>query len=311
MKRIGFLVCCLIGLVGLSGCGRREAVAVAAAEAVSFQPVSNSVQPAEAPVVESVIAKVNGEPIYQIDFEKRVEQFQEAEVNSGLVEAQSPERLAQIRQQVLDGLIDQVVIDQAAKTLGITIPAETLDQKVVEMQAEQSQEQFEAWLALNQFSHEDFRRALQAQLVAAELFANVIAQTPTTMAQVHARHILFKDPAAAQAALARLEAGENFVDLAQELSADSATRETGGDLGWFPRGIHYIPPEVEAVAFSLEPGQVSPVIESVIGYHLIRVELKEANRPLTPQQLQTLQTKNFYDLLAQQRAAAQIERFLN
>jgi parvulin-like peptidyl-prolyl isomerase len=306
MRRYNFVVGCLLSLLVLAGCGRRAETPIVN-QAAGFAPISNSSSAAEAPV----IARVNGSPIYQLDFEKRVQQFQEAEVNSGLVQTQSSERLNQIRQQVLDGLIDQVIIEQAAETKGIMIADEILDQKVTEMQAGQSPEQFEAWLAMNNFTETDFRQSLRAQLVAADLFERIIAQAPTSLEQVHARHILLKDPAEAQAVLARLEAGENFVGLAQALSTDETTRENGGDLGWFPKGIHYVPPEVEEVAFSLEPGAISPVIESVIGYHIIRLELKESSRPLTPQQLQILQNQRFYDWLAQQRASAQIEQFLN
>jgi parvulin-like peptidyl-prolyl isomerase len=312
MKRHKLLTGCLLIILVLTGCGQREPAAASAA--TNFQPVAEVV-PAEAAAAEAaplpVVAVVNGAPIYQNDFEKRVEQFQAAEVDSGFVETQSPERLEQIRRQVLDGLIDQVLIEQAAETKGIVIGDNLLEQKVTEMQAGQSLEQFESWLAINNFTEADFRQALRAQLIAAELFSQIIAQAPTAMDQVHARHILLKDPAEAQTVLARLEAGENFVDLAQQLSADETTKANGGDLGWFPRGIHYVPPEVETVAFSLEAGQISPIIESVLGYHLVRVDLREANRPLTPQQVQTLQNQVFYDWLAQERASAQIEQFLN
>ena len=306
MRRNNFLVGCLLGLLVLTGCGRRAAEAEVNT-AAGFAPIGGVGSSDQTPV----IARVNGAPIYQLDFEKRVQQFQEAEVNSGLVKAQSPERLDQIRQQVLDGLIDQVIIEQAAETKGIVVADDMLNQKVLEMQAGQSTEQFDAWLAMNNFTDSDFRQSLRAQLVAANLFEQIIAQAPTSLEQVHARHILLKDPAEAQAVLARLEAGENFVDLAQGLSVDETTRANGGDLGWFPKGIHYVPPEVEEVAFSLESGAISPVIESVIGYHIIRLDLKESNRPLTPQQLQILQNQVFYDWLAQQRASAQIEQFSN
>ncbi len=100
--------------------------------------------------------------------------------------------------------------------------------------------------------------------------------------QVRARHILIRkgeseqEQSAARAKIealrARLEAGEAFEDLAAEASEDPGSKERGGDLGFFTRGR--MVPEFEKVAFSLEPGVVSDVVETSFGYHLIRVEEK-------------------------------------
>jgi peptidyl-prolyl cis-trans isomerase SurA len=85
------------------------------------------------------------------------------------------------------------------------------------------------------------------------------------------------DPAAkaaakqkAQAALARVQKGESFARVAQEVSEDPATRNSGGDLGFFKRGE--LDTTFEAAAFALKPGQTSGVVETFFGYHVIRVE---------------------------------------
>ena len=95
--------------------------------------------------------------------------------------------------------------------------------------------------------------------------------------QVRARHILFTgDDAEAHALTARgrLDAGESFAALAKELSADSATRADGGDLGSFPRGRMMAP--FDEVAFTLEPGKPSGPVKTDRGVHLILVESHEA-----------------------------------
>ncbi|MEE8557049.1 MAG: peptidylprolyl isomerase [Myxococcota bacterium] len=91
--------------------------------------------------------------------------------------------------------------------------------------------------------------------------------------EARVRHILLTGPeASTQAASARerAQAGEDFADLARELSKDLATREDGGDTGFFPRG-RMLPPFEEA-AFSLEPGTISEPVETARGVHLVRVE---------------------------------------
>ncbi len=101
-------------------------------------------------------------------------------------------------------------------------------------------------------------------------------------AEVRARHILFQVPAEAapaqrdsvrrqaEAIRGRAAGGEDFAGLAREFSQDPGSREQGGDLGYFGRGRMVAP--FEEAAFQLQPGQVSPVVETPFGYHVIRVE---------------------------------------
>ena len=64
-------------------------------------------------------------------------------------------------------------------------------------------------------------------------------------------------------------AGADFATLAKRFSDDATTRDDGGDLGWFRRGRRV--PEFETAAFALRPGQVSNVVETPFGFHLIQV----------------------------------------
>ena len=110
-------------------------------------------------------------------------------------------------------------------------------------------------------------------------------QTPE---QVRARHILLntagKDEAAvrkqAEAILAQVKGGADFGALAQKVSEDEGSKVNGGDLGFFGRGR--MVPEFETAAFMMEPGQISDLVKSQFGFHIIKVEEK---RPASTQTL--------------------------
>jgi peptidyl-prolyl cis-trans isomerase D len=101
--------------------------------------------------------------------------------------------------------------------------------------------------------------------------------------RVHARHILLKTEgksdaekkvlqAKAEDLLKQLKNGADFADLAKKNSQDG-TAENGGDLGWFVR--NQMVPEFDSVAFTLKPKELSGVVTSPFGYHIIQVLEKE------------------------------------
>ena len=152
-------------------------------------------------------------------------------------------------------------------------------------------------------------RAVARARVLRQKLNEALGEVPTAQEQVRARHILVDDEATAQTVVERLEAGEDFAALATELSTDNSTKEAGGDLGFFPRGV--MVPEFEATAFSLAVGATSPPIETQFGHHVIRVEEREAQREIPDYQLQQIKANAINRWLDEQLTTAQIERRLD
>jgi len=85
--------------------------------------------------------------------------------------------------------------------------------------------------------------------------------------QVRCAHILVKSESEAKAVLERLNKGEKFANVAREVSCCPSGKR-GGDLGTFGRGK--MVKEFETAAFALQKGQVSPLVKTKFGYHVIK-----------------------------------------
>lgn len=129
---------------------------------------------------------------------------------------------------------------------------------------------------------------------------------------VHVRHILFSGEEAvsqASAARERLLAGEDFAELARELSRDDATRLEGGDLGSFPRGRMLA--AFEEAAFALEPGAISEPVKTESGVHLILLEERsEALERTLEQASEELARELLREDLGRERARQAAEEML-
>lgn len=194
-------------------------------------------------------------------------------------------------------------------TMPITVTPEPTTPPMTKEQFEQTKS---SWLASAQqnadFTESDLRQIIEAAVLREKLQQAIGDEIPTKVEQVHARHILLTTQVEAQAALDRLKNGEDFATLAKELSQDTASKDAGGDLGWFPKGM--MQPEFEAAAFSLPVGQLSDIVQSQAGFHIILVLEHQASHELEGDALQRARTTAIDDWFTAQRASPDIKRFI-
>ena len=248
---------------------------------------------------EEVIATVNDEPITGDELKVL------AYTASGMMDST---RSPSFNIRLLDQMIDRKLMAQEAKAAGVTIPdtivTNVLDQFVRQFGGEQQVDQMLAPMGL---TRDDFRNAIQRDLtirkyVDEKITTSIVVadadirafydQNPDMFAgqdSVHVRHIILlshegdqeqqKADRLAQMKAIRTRAvnGEDFAELARQYSQDNVAQQ-GGDLGYFPRGMMVKP--FEDAAFGLKKGQISDVVETQFGLHLIKCVDKKSARPV-------------------------------
>jgi len=201
---------------------------------------------------------------------------------------------------VLDDLIDQTLLAQAARAAGLGLSEAEVQARIDALAASiGGREALRTWQAAHGYDEASFRIALKRAAEAARMRDRIAAEIPEEVEQVHALQMVFKTEAEAQAVLTQLRNGIPFDGLAMRY--DPLTR---GDLGWFPAG-YLLEPALDAAVFALQPGQFSDVIPSTVGYHILYV-VERGLRRLAPDARLTLQARALTEWLARQRAQANI-----
>jgi parvulin-like peptidyl-prolyl isomerase len=245
----------------------------------------------------------------------------------------------------VDDLIEEELIRQAAEEMGVVVSAEEIDRAMEEsfgyyrdevtevsppgtepitttteisptvtpsgITRAQFDEAYNEYLRSVQesagMSEEELRETLEAQLLRQEMEEVVTEAVPTAEPHARTRHILVESKAEAEVVLKRLQEGEDFAALAEELSKDPGSAQQGGDLGWFAKG--QMVPEFEEVAFSLEPGELSDVVVTEYGFHILLVEERDEDRELDPAVLYERRRDAFAAWLLDLRESATIESY--
>lgn len=263
------------------------------------------------PTPEPLAALVNGEIITLAEFERQVSSYEATMTASGQ-DFSTPEgqaALADARKWVLDTRIELLLINQAAAREGVAVSDADVDAAVAGLVNDIGQAALEERLLHEELSLEQMRHELHQEMTASRMIEHVITGIPTRAEHINARHILMATQDEAERVLAQLRAGADFAALAQRYSQDMYTRDRGGDLGYVPRGI-LTAPEVEAAAFSLQSGQISDVIHSALGYHIVQVVDRVPDQEISAENLRLLRDRTVREWLDDLRKQANIEIFV-
>ncbi len=239
--------------------------------------------PKTEPLPPDAVALVNGEPITVDEF---AAQF--AASPAERAESAPADPLAQLalRRAFLDRLIDHRLIEQEATKRRLSVADEEIDRILAGLQSGYEKNDFTNLLANRNIAPEVLREHIRFTLLADKLAAQTVLPSVEIDEQtlrayyddnredfveperVHARQIVCATHPEAVAALTELLTGKDFAQVARERSlAPEAAK--GGELGWFGRGEML--PEIEEEAFRLITGEISNLIQTIYGVHILQV----------------------------------------
>ena len=259
--------------------------------------IETSSQGAAADQNDGPAAVVNGQEISMAKFNRFLQMQQMEYMRRGQQLQQS--QLQELRSRTLDYLIDQEVLFQQAKAEGISADEEKVEKQLQQYKQQSGGEsQFKQALAQQGMSEKQLETDVRKQLILQKFIQNEFEsdisisdeeardfykKNPdyfTQKEQVKTQHIIIQvkeDAAEAKVTEARkkiekvqeqLEKGVDFAELAKQFS-EGPSSKNGGSLGFVQRG--QMVPTFEKTAFSLDPGEVSDIIRTQFGFHIVKV----------------------------------------
>ncbi len=255
---------------------------------------------------EGKVATVNGVDISRKDYNREVQLYKDRMARNG--QSLNEQQIKIIGNQILDRMIETELLYQESRKQGVRIASDEIEAQLGKIKERFSNEQeYKAAISQMNLTEDGVRAQIEKGLAINQLVKTRIADNikieeeesrkfydanPDLFKQpeeVKASHILVKveqDAEAQKKSAAgakieqiqqRLKKGEDFAVLAREAS-EGPSAPNGGDLGYFKRGTMVKP--FEDAAFALEVNQVSDVVETQFGYHLIKVYDKKPEKVL-------------------------------
>ena len=225
------------------------------------------------------LAKVNGVPILRSEVAERA--------------------FRQYGTPVINEMVDEILIAQAAKELQVSADPGEVESRLGRIRSQfPSETVFAERLAATGTNPAELKSRIEQQVLReiltvkakdirvgaaeAQEFFEANKDKLGRPESVRLRHIVVASEKEAGDFLVALRAGADFAALAAGVSLDLATKQAGGDLGFFGRGM--LQPEIEKLAFSLKPGEVSAPVRTPAGFHLFKAqETLEAKAAVFPE----------------------------
>ena len=250
-----------------------------------------------APATDEVVARVNGTSIKRKELDTAVQALASQMARRG--RNVPPSQTVALEHDVLDELIGrELLLQEGSKHMPLDIEQKVQDQVDQTKTQLGGEEEFKKTLAGTGITVEEYTQRIRDNLIIREAIESVdkdvtvspeevrafYDKNPDQFKQpesVRASHILIRVPADASdevkkakraqidAARSLVKSGQNFAEVAKKVSEDPGSAVKGGDLGYFSHG--QMVPEFDVVAFSLKTNQVSDVITTQFGYHILIV----------------------------------------
>jgi peptidyl-prolyl cis-trans isomerase SurA len=246
-------------------------------------------------VLDKIVAVIDNEIILQSELEFQVNQF----AYMRKVDPNTPG----LTSQVLNSMIEEKLAYAQANIDSIIISDEEVNSRI-DYQIEYLQQQYGSREKIEQLYgmtiekirrelNDDVRKSLMIQRLQEKNFGYVdvsrreveefftqyrdsigVIPEKVTISHIYrnprqSEGLKLKFRQKAESILDSIKAGRDFAELAMRHSEDPGSAAQGGDLGFVKRGVFY--PEFESVAFALDPGQLSEIVESPVGYHIIQL----------------------------------------
>jgi parvulin-like peptidyl-prolyl isomerase len=308
------------------------------------------------PAVGAPVARLDNVILSQQELDSRVARAEEAAQALATKQGQPAPSKDEITRQLVEQFIQQNLVLNVARQRGVSISDTEVDDLIAQIrgniQANPAgltlDDAIHAQLGLAGPDAPEFRgfisslvaqRKLSETLVTTdtvrqEMTTQLQAQTSQKTDQVHAAHILIRtEQGADQAALGaaekkaqdiidRIVQGENFEELAKQLSEDPGSGANGGDLGWLQQG-QTVPEFDKAIFQDLKPGEITKTpVKTDFGYHIIKVLGREQRASMSEEEakqqleqgidreLQNRRSQALQELLASEREKAKAENRL-
>jgi len=336
MNRLAFLVLAL----SLGACSKGNSASASSTQAQPGKPstAAPTAQPAPEekpkPVpaqLPDVVARVNGEAINKVEFEKAIKNVEGRA--GGPVPADQRDR---VFRGVLDQLIAFHLLMQESSARHIEVADTELDARLADFKKQfPSEEVFTQMLQKQNLTVDQLRADARKDMQVAKMLETEVngkisvqpqdvnafyEQNPDKFKQgerVRASHILIRTPENADAKakdaarakagelLKEVKSGKDFAELAKANSQDPGSAVNGGDLGYFQQG--QMVGAFERAAFALKPGEVSDIVETPFGFHIIKVADKQAAHTVPLEQVKPQIEQYLQNQQRQQKTQAFIE----